>query len=170
MKYFYFLCLVFLYSCGNNKYYIKSKSGINEYYCIKKHRDDDLRLLIFRKGIPHYSYTKIYANENGEVIKIIIEKNSEKFYQVITDFKDNQYFFNKTVIEFIDTIEIKTDLLKREFIYKQTIKPLLSNTFCGDLKFPKMIGVVPIERPNDYLKHFEHRAMLKQKIEKSNSK
>lgn len=162
MKFYWILILILFTACSNNKYFIKSKKHFDNYYCFKQKRDDNLRVLIFTEGIPHYSYTRIYADENGNVTKIIFEKDSYKFYQAVTDFRNNQYFFNDLLVKHIDTFQT-VDSIKRETGYEQTIKTLFNNKYCIDLKFPKIIGTVQIERPDDYLRHLEHRKLLKQK-------
>lgn len=161
MKYCYFFIFIFLFSCSNNKYYIKRKSFPRNYYCVKQKRKDNLRLLIFTEGIPHFSYTKIYANEGGRVTKIIIERDEQEFYQAVTDVRNNEFYFEADLVKHIDSIAINIDSVKGQSVYEQTIQSLFNGKHCTDLQFPKMIGLVRIERPKDYIRHLGHIKLLK---------
>jgi len=146
-------------SCQSNRYYSKIRNGFDSFYCLKQERKDSIRLLIFHDGIPHYTYWKIYADKNGNIFKIIKERDGVEFYQAATDFKNGNYYFNNRELQIVDTLQETIRMAK--FLSTKQLNLILSNKYCTNLKLPDSISLVKIEKPTDYIDHLLQRKLLK---------
>jgi hypothetical protein len=164
----YLTIIVLITSCAGNKYYdnLKPRGSLKTYYLIKKQRSDRLRLFVYTRGIPHYSYLKIYADKMGNVTKIIRERDGETFFEAITDYKNGKNYFNDNVVQSNDTFSengLTYDIINDEIINSVHLQRIFQNKYCTDLKFPLIIGWVKIERPKDYIKGLDFIKFLRQR-------
>ena len=154
MKYHWTLILLCSLSCNTNRYYTTTKSGFHHYYCVKQHRADNLRLLIYEAGVPHWSYTYVYATESGEILKIIKDRDGIDFYQAITNIHESTCYFNGQEVIALDA--------NRMGLFDT--KDLTKGSGCGrcsDLKFPGVMGTVMVARPRDFVQHLGHKRFLR---------
>ena len=115
------------------------------YYVIKRKRSDGLRLLVYTHGVPHYYFLTFYSDSNGDLTKIIRERDGKEFYHAITECINGKTYFNSIIVQSIDTCPIK--IYRNVLMDSTDLKKVLQSKYTYDLKLPLIIGWAKIEKP-----------------------